>query len=810
MMDRDSSGESCIPALPGACTERVPDIRHRPHQNGPMAGLATADREGALLAGAQPGSGQRDAFLDVVRAAAILRVLVWHLFGFAFISYLVAAMPAVFFVSGSLFASSAHRAGGSLGVLADRLRRLFIPLWVFCAVIWIGAACLAYEAGAALPWSRALTWFLPVVDAGQLGEGLDFISSPLWFVRALLWLLLLAPVLLRVANRRPSWLLMGLAIGVFAVDAAARQPGWTPASTPRLWWYLGDLCLYGTFFVAGFLHERGLFVQLRARHWLLLTANLAVTAAWWRLTQAVPDGVVDNSQPLHLLVGAAWLALAFAAATAVERVPERRPIGVFVAFLSRRSLTIYLWHTTVMVLVIEMLERRGSSRPLLNDLAYVALTTAGVLVVIMMFGWVEDLAAGRRPRLWPVPVQSRREWSRPLALVAVGALATLVIVEPWAPPYSLDRAAAAAPVRVPRVPSQAPPPPVFEAPEPEVAEAAAPAAGPEALPATLEETVEEWAVRNEISGVIAGVRAPSIDRDWVYARGSWPGTDAPMTGDDQFDIASMTKLFTSALVFRAADVGLLQLDEPLPTLEAVPEFAHQHITPRMLLGHRSGLVNYRETPEFKADPGSIDSAEAAIEASMRQPLEFEPGSASQYSSVNFLVLGVLLEQVWGRSYSEVLADELLVPLGLTNTFHLPSGPAEPRHGAAGIVSTVPDLMRATQGMLRDSAIVPPSGHEAMRHVDPQTGLGVGVVAFCPCVNAQEPTYFSHGYFGMTAITAFVPTLDVIVTVTLPESIHGGPSYGAVIDLMERLARLVDSTWEAGAPAGAHPTPELVG
>src|SRR5206468_2103994 len=103
----------------------------------------------------------------------------------------------------------------------------------------------------------------------------------------------------------------------------------------------------------------------------------------------------------------------------------------------------------------------------------------------------------------------------------------------------------------------------------------------------------------------------------------------------RFDIESITKTFTAALVWRAVDKGLINLDAPLTSLPAVPEFGYLQLTPRQLLTHSTGLVNYRDAPGYDA---SIDTPRKALALSAAQPLKFTPGTSSEYSSSNYLVL----------------------------------------------------------------------------------------------------------------------------------------------------------------------------
>ena len=102
----------------------------------------------------------------------------------------------MFFVTGSLLAKSMNRRPPRT-VLADRFRRLLVPLWAFTAVAWLAMAVAATRMGTELPLHRAVVWLFPLADPhGSAWEG-GWLSSHLWYLRTLVWLLLASPFLLR-------------------------------------------------------------------------------------------------------------------------------------------------------------------------------------------------------------------------------------------------------------------------------------------------------------------------------------------------------------------------------------------------------------------------------------------------------------------------------------------------------------------------------------------------------------------------------------------------------------------------------------
>jgi CubicO group peptidase (beta-lactamase class C family) len=345
--------------------------------------------------------------------------------------------------------------------------------------------------------------------------------------------------------------------------------------------------------------------------------------------------------------------------------------------------------------------------------------------------------------------------------------------------------------RRPPIPSQQPPAPKFST----GADVGAIAGRRDDFAERVQRVVDSWAEEHDVPGVVAGVRSTAGDQ-WVGASATREdGEDATPT--DTFDIQSVTKLLTGSLVLRAVDRGLVDLDAPLPTLTSVPEFSYAtELTPRELLTHRSGLVSYRDTPGYAADPARIDSPEAALRLAATYPLTMVPGERYEYSSTNYLVLGLLLEQVTGRSFDDLFDRAVISRFGLTETTHLASGPGEPRGATAGVVTTMPDLLRATQAVLGDEDGVSAGLQESRLAIDPDSGLGLGTMGYCPCsiVGDGEKEFFSIGYTGGRTFVATVPTLGVTVGIDIGDSLWIDDRFAEVNDLATEIARLAAGAW----------------
>ena len=130
-----------------------------------------------------------------------------------------------------------------------------------------------------------------------------------------------------------------------------------------------------------------------------------------------------------------------------------------------------------------------------------------------------------------------------------------------------------------------------------------------------------------------------------------------------FDIASMGKvLITSTLILKAAGEGKLALSSPLTEFfTRVPE-EKRGITVQQLLTHTSGIVRKVFSPEVYAQ--NNDDIAFRI---LSEKLYFAPGTDYLYSCSGYMLLGFILEKVYGRTLDELFFTKIKQPLGLTRS-----------------------------------------------------------------------------------------------------------------------------------------------
>ena len=367
------------------------------HQTMPEA---TQSRESPLTEEPKVVKPPRDGFLDTVRSIALGRVIVWHAFGIPWISWIIATMPTMFFIAGSLLASSLDRK--PLQVLyRSRLKRLLVPYWFFGATV-LGFLSLIHlsnpRAETLIRLDQLLPWILPFTDpTASAWEG-GWASSPLWYLRAYTWLLLLSP-LLRAAVRRfgaASLLVPILSTGL--IELWLHHPGAIPMNPGTWTWIMGELTLYAFFLMLGFLHYDGAFERLNRRaliEWGVI--GIAGCSLWWAYFPA-PSGVINHSFIGLLFVGIVWLAFFLLLRPVLSKATENAISGPVVYLFTRRAMSIYLWHSPSIAASYWLIDHFA---PEAHVVSVLFPTIALMLIAVAATGWIEDVAAGKKAEFWP-------------------------------------------------------------------------------------------------------------------------------------------------------------------------------------------------------------------------------------------------------------------------------------------------------------------------------------------------------------------------------------------------------------------------
>jgi peptidoglycan/LPS O-acetylase OafA/YrhL len=364
-----------------------------------------------------PGPSGRDRYLDLLRAIALIRIVAYHTFsGVAWLSLVFPSMGVMFALAGSLMARSLQRP--ALGVLKSRTRRLLLPLWVYSATVlvlllWQGWSPDQEEGRS---WTEALLWFIPLADPPypeSIGSDEGLVDSLwaneagviLWYIRAYFWFMLLSPLLL-AAFRRAPWMTLAAPLGIMVPVAAewVELPDWADSG-------VSDFATYGSCWVLGFALYSGLLRSIP--RWVVFSAGPVIMALGflWAAPHLEATGWDLNNIPgADGLWALGFCAMLLRVSPSWKSLP--RPVRILdkpVTLINNRAVTIYLWHTLLLTLCYAIIDRLSSEDQVAEAVPWLLESEwtlfAGIwlllALVFLTIGWVEDVAAGRTPRLWP-------------------------------------------------------------------------------------------------------------------------------------------------------------------------------------------------------------------------------------------------------------------------------------------------------------------------------------------------------------------------------------------------------------------------
>jgi CubicO group peptidase (beta-lactamase class C family) len=154
----------------------------------------------------------------------------------------------------------------------------------------------------------------------------------------------------------------------------------------------------------------------------------------------------------------------------------------------------------------------------------------------------------------------------------------------------------------------------------------------------------------------------------------------PFTPDTRFEVASISKMFTSMAALKLRDAGKLKLDDPLcKYIDSCPD-AWQPITIQEVMRHTSGLPDYEEvldlgSPKYLQFMTKPDSSRRIIEEAKKKPLDFAPGTKFNYSNTGYIALAFAIEKAAGEPFARYVRERILGPAGMSHSGVLGTGEA---------------------------------------------------------------------------------------------------------------------------------------
>ena len=299
----------------------------------------------------------------------------------------------------------------------------------------------------------------------------------------------------------------------------------------------------------------------------------------------------------------------------------------------------------------------------------------------------------------------------------------------------------------------------------------------------------------------------------------------PVTDSTVFRIGSVTKQFTAALILHLIEEDRLSLEDELSALLPNHWSGDDPVTVRQLLNHTSGIPSYTSLGERWQAGIALDLTHEELLSLFRdEPLDFEPGTAFAYNNSGYYLLGMIIEEIAGQPYDQVLEEVIFEPLGLRDSSYCWTRPIIPGRArgyqmeegevrnadplsmtqpfaAGALCSSVRDLATWDRA-LRTGQVVSLASYERM--VTPE-GLpesapmeyGFGLVR--GALEGIPKVEHGGGINGFNSALAYYPDEDltVIALVNL-----NGPTAGQVAESAARIALGIELDDAADVPLTA--------
>jgi CubicO group peptidase (beta-lactamase class C family) len=192
--------------------------------------------------------------------------------------------------------------------------------------------------------------------------------------------------------------------------------------------------------------------------------------------------------------------------------------------------------------------------------------------------------------------------------------------------------------------------------------------------------LQTWVSERDFSGAVLMTRGGDVVFEGCYGYAD-RATGTPVTPATRFALASVTKMFTAVTIVDLVSSGALTFETPIVDVlpaDRRPSTLLPEVTVHHLLCHTSGIADYCEededSPAYLEDYGSLFDEVPSY--SVQTPADYlamfrdlppyrPPGTQWQYSNAGYIVLGLVIEDVTGRPYSEVVQERVFDRAGMT-------------------------------------------------------------------------------------------------------------------------------------------------
>lgn len=256
------------------------------------------------------------------------------------------------------------------------------------------------------------------------------------------------------------------------------------------------------------------------------------------------------------------------------------------------------------------------------------------------------------------------------------------------------------------------------------------------------------------------------------------------TPKTKYKIGSITKMFTSAIIFQLVEEKKLKLDTKLS--EFFPKIKNaDKITIAQMLNHQSGIYSYTSDPDLKNYIQKLQNRRDMVARIESGTPAFEPGTKAAYSNSNYLLLGYIIQDITKKPYKDNVTSRIINPVGLKSTyFYSKINPkkneaysysydesgkwlkSEEWHesvagGAGGLQSTASDLTKFVKALF-DGKIIKKESLALMTTID--MGYGKGIFAY-PFI---ERKFLGHDgdIEAFSSVLGYYPKDDLAISVLM--------------------------------------------
>lgn len=196
----------------------------------------------------------------------------------------------------------------------------------------------------------------------------------------------------------------------------------------------------------------------------------------------------------------------------------------------------------------------------------------------------------------------------------------------------------------------------------------------DSLSKSKENEIEKFIGSNMKKGKLPGISVTIVKgNETIYQKGfGYADTHSRerVTSDTLFELGSTSKAFTALALLQLEDQGLVNMEDPvtkyIPWLKMNYEGRPADIKLSQLLHHTSGIP-FKTIGNIPIDDSS-DALERTVKTLVGQKLDFMPGEKFSYATINYDILGLVIQTVSRQSYEKYIKTNVLVPLGLDSTY----------------------------------------------------------------------------------------------------------------------------------------------